>query len=458
MKQISTILEKLEAQERELLRQDMLEKNTAPSRYLLALLDDAECTAQDFRLREKMSIGSLHKTVSTAFEVLSVWISEKVAMNLSPASDMLWWFCSKGLYAEGWKYYLRCEKKLQSAKDYAALQSLYTEAMRLQIYIGNLVAMEELRELAVLNAARLAEYTAVQTAYSIEIVRLENPRLQTSLAYEEKLRALVKQAQRAEHHNLVSNALYCLFVYHTRHAFSVEKTMDVVEEMKKTLRRYAPVLSPYRKAVLANNIAQFTLLYDVPQRPEEFVEIVERGLPNEWQNIGKIGVCGYYIATRQLDKAKRLRSTIDMSNIAIEKELASVAKLDLSLAWEDFKTRKLGVAEFRLALQHFYDLPGRRVYRELDFMARTLEILFLLRLQAFDTAVSKCEALRKFCERGNTNEFQAFDALVQPYLTTAHALSQGKQPKLRSIKKHTARWTRWALEELENVVNDLAKS
>ncbi len=455
MKSLSLLLNKLDATERGRLSTVLAQKNTLATRYVQALIDNPSLHEKRFVQQEKMSKASFHKTKSLAYDFLLTWISENVAQNLSAAADMLWWFCSKGLYKEGWEYFLATEKKLQQKKNYQVLHALYTEAMRLQIYIANISAMEEIRDHSVLNAIRLMEYNAIQTAYSVEIARLEDPRLEPSLVYERKLRALYKQAQRSDHHNLVSNVLYCLFVYHTRHDFSLAKASDVVREMAKALRRYSSALTPYGSAVLANNIAQFALLYDVEESPEEFISIVELGLPPEWQNVGKIGICGYYLNTAQVTKARQLRSSIDMSNIAIEKELAAVAKLDLSFAWEDLKSGKCTARDFSTRLQAFYAMPGRRVYRELDFMARTQEILFLVHQGSYETALAKCEALRKFSERGAHKEFEFFRVIVQPYLTTVQALVQSKKPRVRQPRRHTVRWTRWAMQELERVIGSL---
>jgi len=457
MKLLSVYIEKLTEQEKAQLRAELNLKNTIQARYILALLRDTQLNTKTFIQTEQITLTTFNKSKTLALDILVTWISENAATNLHAASDVLWWFTSKGLYKEGWQYFLQTEKKLQHNKQYHLLQALYTEAMRLQIYISNIQAMEEIRDHAYSNSIRLLEYTSIQTAYSVEIARLEDATLQPTTVYERKLRALYKQAQRADHHNLVSNVLYCLFVYYTRHDFSLNKAHDTVRDMAKALKRYTTTLTQYGKAVLANNIAQFSMLYNVEQSPEEFIGLVEQGLPPEWQNIGKIGIAGYYISTNQPYKAKALRNTISMKNITIEKEIASVAKLDISLAWEALKKGEITAKEFTKHIRSFYDIRGRRIYRELDFMTRTNEILFLLHQKEYETALAKCESLRKFAERNMHTNLSFFHIIIQPYITTIQALVQGKKTRIKYPNNHTIRWTKWAMDELTEIVNGIAR-
>ncbi|MBX7154657.1 MAG: hypothetical protein U0Y96_14170 [Candidatus Kapaibacterium sp.] len=455
MKNLGTLLDKLSEEEQQNLRDYLVTKQTVQSSYINSLLGNPGLLPKQFVAKEKITQATFNKSKSLAYDMLVTWIAENVASNLHAPADVLWWFTSKGLYKEGWEYFLHAEKKLQHAKNYHMLNALYTEGMRLQIYIGNLHAMEELRDHAYSNSIRLMEYTSIQSAYSVEIARLEDATLQPTVVYERKLRSLYKQAHRADHHNLVSNTLYCLFVYYTRHDFSLLKADWVTQEMIKALRRYSTSLTPYGKAILANNIAQFAMLHEVEQTPDEYIVLVEQGFPKEWQNLGKIGTAGYYVSTNQIEKAKLLRQGISMENIGIEKEIAAVAKLDVSLAWYTYKNNEMSAKEFTKYVQAFYKLPGRRVYRELDFMVRVNEILFLVHQREFETALAKCESLRKFSERTMHKSYQFFAVIVAPYITAVQALCYGKIPKVRSPKKHIIRWTRWAISELQDVVRNL---
>lgn len=466
MKAIGTIIERFTPEEREKFRLTYEAKtdSTLPlqTRYLQELFKNPDLSGSDFISSQKITRNTFNKIRSLAYDELIAWIGQHIVMNFHWQTHTVWWFVTKGLYQEAWSLFRETEKKLLERKHYPGLEALYSEGIRVLLYLPPsrevLERMEDLRDASILNASRLMEFTTLSKTFNVENLRLQNAGLKQTIGnakeYEKRLRRLYHDAVQTGQTRLMRSAAYCLIVWYTRHETHLKKLQYILDDYEREMTDRFETLIPEEQVDYWQFFSSLYSLYDLGASPMPYYAHIEAVMPRfpHTRDVIYFAKAGYAISVRRYDIAFEEREKLRHTVAAEEKTKLMIARIDVSLGWYLLRRGELSNREFIERMDAVFHHPERKRFPEVEFMTRVSEILFLCNEGEWETALMKCDALRKFAERSASPLIPEFSIIIPPYTATIRSRITGKPYRRRSGINHSIRWTRWAMEELDAVM------
>ena len=392
MESLHEILVRLSDDERRDLQKTHRPRNTIVSRMIIEALEDGALTREDFIARHAITAATCNKSQSQAIDavhkVMARWIR-------NPYDDIMLVqeFLFRGLVKEARKQFHSLEKEYTRQGLYSVLDALYHEGVRVCYQTGDQRWLETLVEKIRKNSEELLRYNSLNSPLILQMLRLEGKGGGPSPTVVAELERLRGESLRSGHPVLIHNALYCLYVYYTRHKFDIRQAHRIAREILDEAERNRESIHLYSLTLAYNNYAHVLGTYTIDEDPEPHFQVVERGIGIG----GPLEVFDFiFLRFQYYLFMGRHRESVAMYGKLKEKPqeirfalLTQVAGAWLAIAENDYAT-------FSSQLAEFYGGPAYQDFPEHDFNLRAMEIIFALRRHDYEYAAQKVDALRKF--------------------------------------------------------------
>lgn len=397
---IQELILTLTAQEKEALQQRINANGNSLYKFIGAVLDDPELSKEQLQKLFKINENTYFKNLSLAKDE----IYEVIKVNMKNSYDDLLLtnvLYRRGLDVQASKLRLKLESQYDKQGWWSILNELYSFDMMVAYTKCDIGRMEDIRDKALTNAARLNKFIKVDREVIVQMAIVEKGDLKEKDfdKYEANMKALLKQARDTDHHIPVFNALHSLFVLYTKNKIDIKKAKDTLSDIHELINKYSDRMIPYTVNTAWLNTMGFHVEFATGEVPLPYFKKVEEAIGMHgllYDAEALLGFCSYYFWIG--DKASFNRRFEQFKAIPKDKSLLYKQKYLQCLHAYLYSDPKA----FNQCLNEFYADETSREYDDHDLTLRYIDILMLIKERNFSLASDKLEATIKFIRRNFT--------------------------------------------------------